>query len=200
MTADWYLMRASGVVSLLLLTLVVALGVATSNRFRPQRLPLYVTTTLHRNASLLSVVFIALHVVTAVVDPDASVSLLAVVVPFVSHFAPFWIGLGALSLDLVAALILTSVLRRHMNMSFAVWRRIHWTAYAAWPLALVHGLGAGTDTATAWLRTVEVVCIVAVGAVVMWRLLAEPAASISHSGLTGAPEPLTGGSQERVAR
>ena len=201
MNAVWYLMRGSGVVSLLLLTLVMALGVATSNRFRPRRLPLYVTTTLHRNASLLAVVFLGIHVVTALVDPYASVSVLAVVVPFVSDFAPLWIGLGALALDLVAALIVTSLLRRHL--SFRVWRGVHWAAYAAWPLALVHGLGAGTDGGTVWLRTVNVLCILAVGAVTMWRLLAEPPAPPPrrrHSGLTGTPPRFTAGSQEPVAR
>jgi sulfoxide reductase heme-binding subunit YedZ len=201
MNAVWYLMRGSGVVSLLLLTLVMALGVATSNRFRPRKLPLYVTTELHRNASLLAVVFLALHVVTALVDPYASVSVLAVVVPFVSDFAPLWIGLGALSVDLVAALIVTSLLRR--RLSHGLWRGLHWAAYAAWPLALVHGLGAGTDGSTVWLRTVNVVCILAVGGVTMWRLLAEPTGGPrppkSHSRLTGTDRAFTGGSQERVA-
>ena len=45
MSAEWYLMRGSGVVSLLLLTIVFGLGIATSKRFRPRNLPLYVTTT-----------------------------------------------------------------------------------------------------------------------------------------------------------
>jgi len=53
----WYLMRASGVVALLLLTLSLSLGIATSNRWRPRGAALYVTTTIHRNASLLAVVF-----------------------------------------------------------------------------------------------------------------------------------------------
>jgi sulfoxide reductase heme-binding subunit YedZ len=173
MTADWYLLRATGVVSLLLLTVVFALGVATSNRFRPKGLPLWATTTLHRNASLLAVVFLALHVVTTVIDPDASVGLISVVVPFTSSFSPFWIGLGALALDLVVALMVTSLARR--RLPFALWRAIHWAAYAAWPLALVHGLGAGTDAATPWLRAVNASSIFIVGAAVVWRLAAAPA-------------------------
>jgi methionine sulfoxide reductase heme-binding subunit len=172
-TADWYLLRATGVVALLLLTIVFALGVATSNRFRPKGLPLWVTTNLHRNASLLAVVFLALHVVTTVIDPDASVGLLSVVVPFTSDFAPFWIGLGALALDLVVALMVTSLLRR--RMSFAVWRATHWTAYAAWPLALAHGLGSGTDAAAPWMRAVTATSIFVAGAALVWRLTAEPA-------------------------
>ena len=177
MTADWYLMRATGIVSLLLLTIVVALGVATSTRMRPRGTPLYVTTAVHRNASLLAVVFLGIHVVSAVIDPEASVQLTAVLVPFTSHWAPFWVGLGALALDLVAALVVTSLVRH--RLPYGLWRRIHWAAYAAWPLALVHGLGAGSDRATEWMRVVDALCVAAVGAALAWRVLAleEPEAA-----------------------
>ena len=170
MTADWYLMRATGTVSLLLLTIVVGLGVATSTRLRPRGTPLYVTTAVHRNASLLAVAFVGIHVVSAVIDPQASVQVTAVLVPFTSHWAPFWVGLGALALDLVAALVVTGLVRRHLP--YVLWRRIHWAAYAAWPLALVHGLGAGSDRTTEWMRGVDALCIAAVGAALAWRVLA----------------------------
>ncbi len=170
MTADWYLMRATGAVSLLLLTLVVALGVATSTRYRPRGLPLYVTTTVHRNASFLAVVFLAIHVVTVLVDPDARVQPTAVLLPFTSNWSPFWVGLGTVALDLVAALVVTSLVRR--RLPHRLWRGIHWAAYAAWPLALFHGLGAGSDSATGWLRGVAIVCVIAVGASLAWRVLA----------------------------
>jgi sulfoxide reductase heme-binding subunit YedZ len=169
-TADWYLMRGSGVVTLLLLTLVVALGIATANRFRPHGLPLFVTTTVHRNASLLAVAFLGIHVATALIDPEASVQLLAVVVPFTAHWSPFWVGLGTLALDLVGALVVTSLLRKHL--AYRVWRSIHWAAYGAWPLAFAHALGAGSDVRTTWLRAVNIVCVVAVGTALAWRLLA----------------------------
>lgn len=169
MTADWYLMRATGTVSLLLLTLVVALGIATSTRLRPRGVPMYVTTTVHRNAALLAVVFLGIHVVAAVIDPMASVRLVAVVVPFTSAWAPLWVGLGALALDLVAALVVTSLVRR--RLPHRVWRGVHWAAYAAWPLALSHGLGAGTDRATGWMRGVDALCVAVVGAALAWRVL-----------------------------
>jgi sulfoxide reductase heme-binding subunit YedZ len=167
-TADWYLMRATGLVSLLLLTLVVALGVATSTRFRPRGTPLYVTTTVHRNASLLVVVFLAIHVVTALVDPFAGVQPTAVLLPFTSHWAPLWVGLGTVALDLVAALVVTSLLRR--RLPHRLWRGVHWAAYLAWPLALLHGLGAGTDRATSWMRGLDIACIAVVAAAVAWRV------------------------------
>ena len=166
--AVWYLMRASGVVSLLLLTAVFTLGIATTSRWHAGRLPRFVTLALHRNISLLAVVFLVSHVVTAVVDPYAHVGLLATVVPLAAGRNALAIGLGTVSLDLVAALIVSSLLRRHIGQR--VWKGIHWLAYASWPLALFHTLAAGTDGGTVWLLGLGVLCTGIVGAAVAWRL------------------------------
>src|SRR4051812_332750 len=143
--AVWYLMRASGIVALLLLTTSLALGIATTTRWRPDGARLRVTTMVHRNASLLAVAFLAVHVTTALLDPDAQVRALAVVLPFGS---PWSLSAGTLSLDLVAALVMTSLGRR--RLSYATWRVVHWGSYAAWPPAVVHGLAMGTDAGAWW--------------------------------------------------
>jgi len=168
--AVWYLMRASGVVALLLLTVSFALGVATSNRWRPRASRLWVTTAIHRNASLLSVVFLAVHVLTSAIDPDAAVRRVSIVWPFGTSWS---LGVGTLSLDLVATLVVTSLGRR--RLSFRTWRFVHWSAYGAWPLAVAHGLGMGTDARTVWLQGVTIACLAAMGGVVTWRFTAEPA-------------------------
>jgi sulfoxide reductase heme-binding subunit YedZ len=126
---------------------------------------------------LLAVAFLAIHVTAVLVDPEASVQPTAVLLPFSSRWSPFWVGLGTLALDLVAALVVTSVLRR--RLPHRLWRGVHWAAYAAWPLALLHGLGAGSDSATGWLRGVAIVCVAAVAAGLAWRVLAlaEPEAA-----------------------
>jgi sulfoxide reductase heme-binding subunit YedZ len=154
---------STNVVALLLLTLAVALGVATSNRWRATGSRLFVTTGLHRNASLLAVAFLVVHVLTAVVDVDAQVGVVSVLVPVGS----FWLAVGTLALDLVLALVLTSLVRRRLG--YRLWRAIHWSAYAAWPLAIAHGLGMGSDDGTWWLDAVTITCIAAMGAVVTWR-------------------------------
>src|SRR5438105_12720359 len=114
--ADWYLLRATGVVSLVLFTVVTVLGIATANRWRPGRMPRFVTVGLHRNLSLLAVVFVAIHVVTALLDSYSGVTLVSVAVPFVAHWRPFYVGLGAVSLDLVAALVVSSLVRRRLSL------------------------------------------------------------------------------------
>ena len=125
-------------------------------------------TGLHRSLSLLAVLFIAVHVATAILDPYVSIGLAAVVIPFVSAYEPFWLGLGAVALDLIAALIVTSLLRARISRRF--WRGVHWLAYAAWPVALVHGFGTSPDLRSGGLRALAIGCALAVGTAGLWRL------------------------------
>jgi sulfoxide reductase heme-binding subunit YedZ len=167
-SAIWYVMRGSGVVSLLLLTAVVVLGIATSKRWTPRELPRFVTASLHRSVALLSVVFVGLHVLSAVFDPYAVVGVAAVFVPFVAGRGAFWVGLGALSLDLILALIVSSLVRSHLSPR--LWRGVHWLAYAAWPVALAHGVGLGSDRGATWFVALTGLCIATVIALLGWRV------------------------------
>jgi ferric reductase like protein len=171
--ALWFATRGMGVVSLLLLTAIVVLGVAGATRWRSTRWPRFVVAGLHRNLSLLALVFIALHVITTVVDGYAPISLLNAVVPFTSPYRPVWLGLGAVALDLLLALTITSLLRARIG--YARWRALHWLAYASWPVALVHGLGTGTDARVTWMQAVTVACVASVGAAALWRVSANRA-------------------------
>ena len=171
--AVWFLMRGSGVVALLLLTGVMALGIATTGGVRLGSLPRFGTLALHRSLSLLSVIFIGVHVGTAVADPYAAVRLADVFLPFTARSHPLVLGLGALSVDLVVALIATSLLRARIGRR--AWRAVHWAAYAAWPLAFLHAIGMGSDTPTLWLRVLALGALALVAVSLAWRLLRRPA-------------------------
>jgi methionine sulfoxide reductase heme-binding subunit len=168
-TALWYASRATGVVSLLLLTAVVLLGVLVNRKGRLPGLPRFAVTGLHRNLSLLAVLFVAVHVLTAVADPYVSIRLLAAVVPFTSSYQPFWLGLGAVSIDLIAALVLSSLLRARLPARF--WRAVHWLAYAAYPVAVLHSIGSSSDLRSGLLLDLTVACIAAVTAAAGYRLI-----------------------------
>ena len=165
----WYATRAAGLVTLLLLTASVLLGVMTAGRFSSDRWPRFLTVGLHRNISLLVLVFLALHVGTTVLDEFVSIPVAAVFVPFVSSYKTFWLGLGAIALDLLLALLVTSLLRNRLGHRF--WRRVHWTAYACWPIGLAHGLGIGTDRDATGVFAMTVGCAAAVAAAATWRLV-----------------------------
>lgn len=169
-SAYWYLTRSTGGVALLLLTIAIALGVVDVRRWSTPRWPRFVVDSLHRNVSLLAMVFLALHILTSVLDSFAPISLLDVFVPFTGSYRPFWLGLGAIAFDLLIAVTLTSMLRQRFG--YASWRAIHWLTYASWPIALLHGFGTGSDAASTWLLALSTFCAAVVLAAVLVRIAA----------------------------
>jgi methionine sulfoxide reductase heme-binding subunit len=169
-SAYWYLTRSTGAVALVLLTFAIALGVLDVRRFSSPRWPRFVVDSLHRNVSLLAMVFLALHIVTSVLDTFAPISLVDAFVPFTGSYRPFWLGLGAISFDLLLAVTITSLLRRRMG--YASWRAIHWLTYASWPIALLHGFGTGSDVKSTWLLALSIACLAVVLAAVLARAIA----------------------------
>jgi len=165
---SWYLTRSTGAVALLLLSTAVVLGVVDVRRFSTPRWPRFVVDALHRNVSLLAMVFLCLHILTSVLDSFAPISLIDTVVPFAGSYRPFWLGLGAVAFDLLIAVTLTSLLRQRMG--YASWRAIHWLTYASWPIALLHGFGTGSDVHGTWLLVLSVICLLAVLASVIVRV------------------------------
>jgi sulfoxide reductase heme-binding subunit YedZ len=168
--AGWYLARGTGAAMLVLLTLTLVLGIVNVRRWAPRGLQRFVLDDLHRTLGLLVVVLLGVHVASNVLDAFVSISLVDAVVPFVGSYHPFWLGLGALSLDLLAALIVTSLLRARIGLR--AWRAVHWVAYASWPIAVAHGIGMGTD-ASGWLLWLTIACAALVAVAVTARL-AEP--------------------------
>lgn len=173
--ALWYATRGTGVVSLVLLTAIVALGIAGSQRLRSTRWPRFIVVGLHRNLTLLALVFLAVHIGTTVLDGFAPIRLLDAVVPFVSRYRPIWLGLGAVAFDLLLALTITSLLRARIG--YRSWRALHWLAYASWPVALVHALGTGSDARVPWLQALAVVATLCVAAAVLVRVRSTTAAA-----------------------
>ncbi len=168
-SAYWYLARGTGVVALLLLTASVVLGILGSLRFASApRWPRFAIDTLHRDISLLVIVLLVVHIITSVLDSFAPIKLTDAVIPLASTYRPLWLGLGALSFDILIALVLTSLARRRLG--YGAWRKVHWLAYASWPVAVLHGLGTGSDTKAWWMLAITVACVAAVLAATLARI------------------------------
>jgi predicted ferric reductase len=165
----WYATRATGLVTLLMLTASVLLGLLVAGRFSSQRWPRFLTQGLHRNVSLLVMVFLVLHVGTTVLDSYTSIPLSAAFVPFASAYKAGWLSLGAVALDLLIALVVTSLVRNRLG--YRTWRRLHWLAYACWPVAVAHGLGIGTDRSVTWVIALTLGCVGCVGVAATWRIV-----------------------------
>jgi len=167
-TLLWYTTRGAGAVTLILLTAVVGLGILTVLRVQSPSWPRFLTTGLHRNLALMTMVFLALHIVTSVVDPFTHLGWAAALIPFSSFYRTFWLGLGVVSFELLLAIVVTSLMRGFLGHH--AWRAIHWLTYAAWPVGVLHGVGTGTDTLSAWMLAITAACIAAVGVAIFVRL------------------------------
>jgi sulfoxide reductase heme-binding subunit YedZ len=165
----WYAARATGLVVLVLLTATVVLGVTATTRVTGAAWPRFVTQGLHRNVSLFVIVLLAGHITAVVVDGYVPIRPVDAVVPFIAGYRPFWLGLGVLSALLLAALVVTSLLRQRLG--YATWRVVHWISYLSWPLALVHGLGTGSDSRDHWALGLTLVCAAAVLLAIGWRIV-----------------------------
>jgi methionine sulfoxide reductase heme-binding subunit len=164
----WFLSRGSGLVLLVLFSVVVVLGVATRTGSAPRRWPRFAVAELHRTLSLFAVALLALHVVTAILDPFVAIGWAATVLPFASPYRTLAIGLGALAVDLGGAVLITSLARQRLGRR--AWRAVHWLAYLAWPVAFLHSLTAGNDLGIWWVALTEVASAAAVATALLARL------------------------------
>ncbi|HEV3382785.1 MAG TPA: ferric reductase-like transmembrane domain-containing protein [Trebonia sp.] len=169
-TAMWYISRATGVVALLLMTAVLLLGLLVSRQGRLPGLPKFAVTGLHRNLALIAVAFVGLHVVTAVADGYVNIPLISVIVPLSSSYERLWLALGAVSLDLSLAIIVTSLVRNRLSRK--AWKAVHWLAYLSWPVAWLHSYGSASDLKGGWLFLLAIADLLVVVAAVGWRLAA----------------------------
>jgi methionine sulfoxide reductase heme-binding subunit len=147
----WFVSRALGAMALLLLSLVIVLGILHNTSVVKNAelgLPRFVLVALHRNLSLLTVVFVALHVTTVIVTDYVHLRVIDVFVPGIAPFNPIAAALGTVATDLLLAIIVTSVLRQ--RISRRIWFWVHWTSYLCWPVAVVHAVLNVIPRGTTW--------------------------------------------------
>jgi hypothetical protein len=157
----WYATRATGTVAVLLLTATVALGIAAGGRYAPQRIARFEVSSLHRNLSLLTLAFLGLHIATAVSDSYTSIGWPAAFIPLASSYQPLWVGLGAVALDLLLAVAVTS--------------------------ALFHAVGTGTDTRLGPQLLLYAACLATVLAAVGWRIARTTGGAARRARVWGPP-------------
>jgi methionine sulfoxide reductase heme-binding subunit len=175
----WYASRATGIVALVLLTATMLLGITVASRAKSPRarawLPSFGAAELHKRVSVLTVIFLAVHVVTAIADPYVDIGWFATVVPFASPYHRLWVALGTAGTDLLLAVALSSALRRRLPAR--TWKALHWLAYLSWPVAVAHTIG------------MVVACMASVVLATGWRASAVLRARRGRPKTTVAPRP-----------
>ena len=164
--ALWAFGRAGGITALILLTVAAVAGIAARSG-RAVLLPRAGLAEFHRGAALSATAFVALHVLAMLLDPYAQLRLLTVVLPFTGGYRPLWVGFGTLAVDLLAVVVITALLRHRLGPT--VFRLVHWSVYALWPVALIHTLGSGSDVDRIWMLALVGACVLAVATAGFWR-------------------------------
>jgi sulfoxide reductase heme-binding subunit YedZ len=182
----WFITRSSGLVAFGLLTISLLLGLLTTGRALGGSAPRFVTQALHRNATLLALAFVVVHVGSILLDGYVPVGWAATVVPFTSGYRATWVAAGTTAFDLAILLTVTSLVR--VRVGLRLWRLIHWLGYALWPLILVHYLGAGTDARAGWGRWLAILSSVTVAG----AIAARAAVALSAQGRAPAGHPVRG--------
>ncbi|HEY3869678.1 MAG TPA: ferric reductase-like transmembrane domain-containing protein [Actinocrinis sp.] len=164
----WFTTRACGTIALVLLTASVVVGIASAGRFAPRTLGRFEVAALHRNLSVLALAFLAMHILTALADSYVPLNWFSALIPFVSPYRTLWVGLGTVAFDVLLAVAITSAVR--LRIGLRRWKAVHLSAYAAWPLAIFHGAGTGTDTKLGPQLLLYAGCVAAVMITCWWRL------------------------------
>lgn len=167
---EWYVARGAGLTAFVLLTAAVALGLTLSARVTSSRWPAIMRRDLHRHLTLLSLGMLGLHVAMLVVDAEAQISLLGVLVPFSTAYRPWATALGVLAMYTMLIVLVTTKLRSRIG--YRRWRTLHGLAFVAYGAAFLHGVLAGTDSAASWAIALYLGSGLVVGSLIVARVRA----------------------------
>jgi sulfoxide reductase heme-binding subunit YedZ len=165
--ALWFLSRGAGTVALVLSSAVMVLGILTRGGRPLPGFPRFAVAGLHRNLALMTLAVLGVHITTAIIDPYVSIAWFDAIVPFASSYHPLTVGLGALTLDLMMAVVISALLRVRLGQK--QFRIIHWAAYAIWPIAVIHGFAMGPDITGGVLLGITGVAVASVALAGAWR-------------------------------
>jgi len=145
--AFWYLSRSMAIISYLLIWLSVVWGLLMTTKLS-RIWPGHVTTAdLHKFISILGLGLATLHGLILMGDKYMNMSLAQFFIPFsVQSYRPGWVGLGQISLYLIALVVLSFYFRQFLGQK--LWRFIHYLSFFTFFAVLIHGLAAGSDTIT----------------------------------------------------
>ena len=168
-TVTWDIARAGGFTTYILLTLAVVVGLALSTHIQsPSRWPRLLNSELHNFLTLLSTIFLVVHVLAVWIDPFTHFGWNEVLIPLASTYRPVWMALGIVGLYLGIAIGLSTWLRPHIGYKW--WRRLHVLTLAIFALATIHGIGTGSDTQTPWALGIYLVSLLLVGSLFCRRV------------------------------
>jgi len=138
-----FMLFYAGVFALIALTASVGIGLIATDRIVMTPGHRVMAQAIHRAVSFGALAFLIVHIVTEILAQR--VHVIDAVIPFLSPFRTFYIGLGTISSDLIVLLVVTSIVRKRFTAHGKAWRwrAIHYTAYVSFVFGVLHGLMGG---------------------------------------------------------
>lgn len=165
----WDIARAGGFTAYILLTLAVVVGLALSTKLQsPSRWPRLINSELHNFLTLLSTVFLVIHVLAVWLDPFTHFGWNEVLIPFASYYRPIWMAFGIVALYLGIAIGISTLLRKRIG--YIWWRRLHVLTLVIFLLTTIHGFFTGSDSQTWWGLSIYIVSTVLAGSLFCRRV------------------------------
>ncbi len=179
----WYTARASGIVTWVLVTAAIVLGLLLSQRPLPQTRPAWILD-LHRFLAALGLAFLAVHLGALALDTYVGFGWAELLVPLASPWRPGAVAWGIVACYLLVAVEITSLAMRRLGKR--LWHAIHLSSFAVFLAATVHALEAGTDGHAIVLRGFAIGASTAIALLAVVRIARGKRARARHQVAPGA--------------
>ena len=166
----WYMARSAGIVAYLLLWGSVAFGIMVSDKILDGLVKAPVVFEVHKFLSILALIAGLFHGVILLGDSFMKFTVFDILIPFLSPYQPFWVGMGILSLYLIAILVGSFYIKKRIG--HRTWKLIHTASFAVWIMTSLHGIFAGTDSSQTLVQLMYTLAIVSVGYLLTYRIIA----------------------------
>lgn len=144
----WVATRLVAFLSYFAITGSVVYGLLLSTKILDAIAHRPVSFALHQDLAAIGLGLAGVHAVLLGLDATVPFSLGDMLVPFVAPYRPLWVGVGQLSLYVVAVVVASFYLRRRIGQRS--WRLLHYLTFLSFAGATAHGILSGSDSGTAW--------------------------------------------------
>lgn len=155
----WETMRFLGVVSYIMITIGLCVGIFYGVNYRHPQTKLKVYK-VHNFFTIGGSAIGLLHGVITVIDTYTPYTWSDVLIPFTADFKPVLSGIGTIAMYILLVVILTTDLRHKIKRS--VWIGLHLLAYPAFFMTLIHGFFMGTDSSAFYMQVIYITSVFAV--------------------------------------
>ena len=144
----WVATRLVAFLSYFAITGSVVYGLLLSTKILDAIAHRPVSFALHQDLAAIGLGLAGVHAVLLGLDATVPFSLGDMLIPFVAPYRPLWVGIGQLSLYVIAIVVASFYLRRRIGQR--AWRLLHYVTFLSFAGATAHGILSGSDSGTAW--------------------------------------------------